>query len=249
MRILLAALCLLAGLGGAAAADLKLLTTTTIQPAVLVLVPEFESRTGHKVTIEADTATNLGERMGTGEYFDVVVMTAHLMNSYLGSRIVESSVKEVARAGIGVAVRQGAALPDISRISTFRDTLLAARAIAYIDPSSGASTGIYLEWLFERLGIANQVKSKTVFVPGGGLVAEKLLSGEADIGLQQRSELVDVPGTALVGPIPAELQNYTLYSGGIAVASRNRAAANALPLMLADPKNNALLKKLGLSES
>ena len=249
MRVILAVLCLLASLGSAAAADLKLLTTTTIQPAVLALVPEFEKRTGYKVTVETDTATNLGERVAAGEYFDVVVMTARLMEPYLGSRIAESSVKAVARAGIGVAVRQGVPLPDVSRISTFRNTLLAARAIAYIDPASGASTGLYLEWLFGRLGIADQIKSKTVFVPGGGLVAEKLVSGEADIGLQQRSELLEVPGTVLVGPIPVELQNYTLYSGGVSVASRNRAAADALLLMLADPKNNDLLKKLGLSES
>jgi molybdate transport system substrate-binding protein len=249
MRIFLAVLYLIAGLGSTAAADLKLLTTTTIQPAVLALVPEFEKRTGHKVTIETDTATNLGVRVDAGEYFDVVVMTARLMDPYLGGRIVEGSLKEVARAGIGVSVRQGAALPDISRISTFRNALLAARSIAYIDPASGASTGLYLEWLFERLGIADQIKAKTVFVPGGGLVAEKLVSGEADIGLQQRSELVNVPGTVLVGPIPVELQNYTPYSGGVSIASRNRAAADALLLMLADPQNNALLRKLGLSES
>jgi molybdate transport system substrate-binding protein len=249
MRVIFAILGLLASAASAGAADLKLLTTTTYQPAVQALRPEFEKRTGHKVTVETDTASHLGERMEAGEPFDVVVMTARVLDPYLGSRVVASSVRAVARAGIGVAVRQGTPLPDIAGIGAFRNALLAARAIAYIDPASGASSGLYLDWLFERLGIADQIRAKAVLVPGGGPVTEKLMSGEADIGLQQRSELVDVPGIVLVGPIPLELQNYTLYSGGISVGSRNRAAAEALLQMLADPKNSALLKKLGLSES
>ena len=249
MRVIFAILWLLASTAGVAAADLKLLTTTTYQPVVQVLLPEFEKRTGHKVTVETDTASHLAERMEAGEPFDVVVMTARVLEPYLGNRVIASSVKAVARAGIGVAVKQGTSLPDIAGISAFRNALLDARAIAYIDPASGASSGLYLDWLFERLGIADQIKAKAVLVRGGGPVTEKLVSGDADIGLQQRSELVDVPGIVLVGPIPLELQNYTLYSGGISVGSRNRGAAEALLQMLADPKNAPLLKKLGLSES
>lgn len=249
MRFILALLCLVAGAGGAGAADLKLLTTSTFQSAVMALLPEFEKRTGHKVTIETDTASGLGVRIETGEYFDVVVMTARVLDPYVGSRIVESSAKAVARVGIGVAVKQGTPLPDISGIGAFRKTMLAARSIAYVDPASGASSGLYLDWLFGKLGIAAQIQPKTVLVPGGSLVTEKLTSGGADIGLQQRSELVDVPGIVLVGPIPLELQNYTLYLGGVSTATRHRTAADELLAMLADRKNNALLKKLGLSES
>ena len=249
MRFILALLCVLAAAGSAAAADLKLLTTTTFQPAVTALLPEFEKRTGHKVTIETDTASGLGDRMEMGEYFDVVVMTARVLDPYVGSRVAESSATPVARVGIGVAVKQGTPLPDISGIGAFRKAMLAARTIAYVDPASGASSGLYLEWLFDKLGIAAEIKPKTILVPGGALVTEKLTSGEADIGLQQRSELVDVPGITLVGPIPLELQNYTLYLGGVSVATRHRAAADELLSMLANRKNNALFKKLGLSES
>jgi molybdate transport system substrate-binding protein len=249
MHYILALLCLVAGGAGAAAADLKLLTTSTFQPAAQALLPEFEKRTGHKVTIVIATANNFDGRMDAGEYFDVVVMTARLLDPYIGGRVVESSATPVARAGLGVAIKQGAPLPDISGIGAFRKTMLAARAVAYIDPASGASSGNYLEWLFDKLGIGAQIKAKSVLVPAGGVVGEKLTSGEADIGVQQRSELMNVPGTVLVGPVPLELQNYTLYMGGISAVTRHRTAADELLSLLADRKNNTLFKQLGLSES
>jgi molybdate transport system substrate-binding protein len=247
MRIILVVLCLFAGLGSATAADLKLLTAGAFKPAALELVPEFEKRTGHKVTIENDTAGNLGKRVGAGEYFDVVVMPPAVLGPYLGNRIVESSAKALARAGIGVAVKQGAPVPDISTVDAFKKSLLAARAIAYTDPASGGTAGTYLARLFERLGIAAELKSKSVLVKGG-LAAEKVVTGEAEIALQPSSELLAVPGAMLVGPIPLEVQNYIPYSGGVSTASRNPAAADELLLMLADPKNLPILKKKGLAE-
>jgi molybdate transport system substrate-binding protein len=247
MRIILAVLCLLAGLGTATAADLKLLTAGAFKPAALELVPEFEKRTGHKVTIENDTAGNVGKRVGSGEYFDVVVMPPLVLGPYLGSRIVESSAKALARAGIGVAIKQGAPVPDISTVDAFKKSLLAARAVAYTDPASGGTAGTYLAHLFEKMGIAAELKPKSVLVKGG-LAAEKLITGEAEIALQPSSELLAVPGAVLVGPIPLEVQHYIPYSGGVSAASRNRAAADELLLMLADPKNLPILKKKGLDE-
>lgn len=245
MRIVLVILCLLGGFGSATAADLRLLTAGAFKPAALELVPEFEKRTGHKVTIENDTAGNLGKRVGAGEYFDVVVMPPLVLGPYLGSRIVESSAKALARAGIGVAIKQGAAVPDISTVDAFKKSLLAARAIAYTDPASGGSAGTYLAGLFEKMGIAADLKPKSVLVKGG-LSAEKLLTGEAEIALQPSSELLAVPGAMLVGPIPLEVQHYIPYSGGVSTASRNSAAAEALLLTLADPKNLPILQKKGL---
>ncbi len=245
MRIILTLLSLLAGISGAAAADLKLLTAGAYKPVALELVPEFEKRTGHKVTIENDTAGNLGKRVGAGEYFDVVVMPPLVLGPYLGNRIVESSAKALARVGIGVAVKQGAPVPDISTVDAFKRSLLAARAIAYTDPASGGTAGTYLAKLFEKLGIAAELKPKSVLVKGG-LSAEKLMTGEAEIALQPSSELLAVPGAMLVGPIPLEVQHYIPYSGGVSTASRNRAAADELLLMLADPSNLPLLKKKGM---
>jgi len=247
MRIILAFICILASWGGAAAADLKLLTAGAFKPVALELVPEFEKRTGHKVTIENDTAGGLAKRVGAGEYFDVVVMPPALLGPFLGNRIVESSAKALARSGIGVAIKQGAPVPDISTVDAWKKSLLAARAIAYTDPASGGTAGIYLANLFEKLGIAAQLKTKSVLVKGG-LAAEKLITGEADIALQPSSELLAVPGAVLVGPIPLEVQNYTIYSGGVSAASRNHAAADALLLELGDPKNLPVLRKKGLDE-
>jgi molybdate transport system substrate-binding protein len=247
MRVFVVLFCLLAGAAAAAAADLKLLTAGAYKPVALELAAEFEKRTGHKVTIENDTAGNLGKRVGAGEYFDVVVMPPLVLGPYLGNRVVESSAKALARAGIGVAVKRGAPVPDISDVDAFKKALLAARAVAYIDPASGGSSGIYLDKLFDKMGIAAQIKPKAVLVRGG-LVAEKVASGEADIGMQQTSEILVVPGAVLAGPIPLELQHYTPYSGGISTSSRNPAAAEALLLTLADPKNLPVLKQKGLDE-
>ncbi len=245
MRALFSLLLLLAGITPAAAADLKLLTAGAYKPAALEIVAAFEKKTGHKVTIENDTAGGVSRRVAAGEYFDLVVIPPLVLGPFLGNRIDESSAKAVARSGIGVAVKQGAAQPDLSTVDSWKQALLAARAIAYVDPASGGSSGIYLAHLFEKLGIAQQLKAKTVLVKGG-LVAEKVANGEAEIGLQQTSELMAVPGVVVVGPIPLEVQHYTLYSAGISVATRSRAASDQLLLALADPGNLKILHSKGL---
>jgi molybdate transport system substrate-binding protein len=247
MRAVLVLLLALTGTNGVSAADLKLLTAGAYKSTAQDIVEGFEKRTGHKVAIENATAGALQKRVSEGEYFDVVVMPPLVMGPFLGNRIDESSAKELARAGIGVGVKHGAALPDISGVDSFKRTLLAARAIAYVDPASGGSSGIYLAKLFEKMGIAEQLKAKTVLVQGG-LVAERVASGQADIALQQASEIVGVSGVQYVGPIPLEVQHYTIYSGGVSVGSRNRAAADALLLELANPKNLPVLKAKGLTE-
>jgi molybdate transport system substrate-binding protein len=245
MRILLTILLAAFAMSPAMAADLKLLTAGAYKSAALELVPEFEKRTGHKVTIENDTAGALARRVAAGESFDVVVMPPAAMAPLLGGKLIESSAKPLARVGIGVAIKQGAPVPDISSVEAWKKSLLAARAIAYTDPASGGTAGTYLANLFEKLGIAAELKPRTVLVKGG-LAAEKLISGEADIAMQPASELLAVPGAQLVGPIPLEVQTYILYSGAVSTASQNRAAADALMLALADPKNAPILKKRGL---
>lgn len=245
MRILISLCLVLLGLAPASAADIKLLTAGAFKPVALELVPEFEKRTGHKVTIENDTAGGLAKRIAAGEHFDVIVMPPAGMAQFLGNKVVQSSGKPLVRSGIGVAVKQGTPLPDISTVDAWKQSLLSARAVAYIDPESGGSSGIYLSKLFEKMGIAEQLKPKSVLVRGG-LVAEKVVSGDATIGMQQTSEILVVPGAVLVGPLPLDVQHYTLYSGGISTASREPAAAAALLRALADPDNLPILKKKGM---
>jgi molybdate transport system substrate-binding protein len=244
MRVLLVLLVALAA-GSASAADLKLLTAGAYKSSAIEIVAEFEKKTGHKVTIDNGTAGALQKRVAGGEYFDVLVIPPVAMAPLLVTRVDESSAKELARAGVGMAIKQGAPVPDISEVDGFKKALLAARSIAYIDPAAGGSSGIYLAQLFQQMGIADQLKPKSVLVQGG-LVADRIVDGKADIALQQSSELMGVPGVQFVGPIPLMVQNYTIYSGGVALASRNRAAADALLLALANPENGKILKSKGL---
>jgi molybdate transport system substrate-binding protein len=247
MRLLLVLLAALLP-GTVAAADIKLLTAGAYKPVALDLIPEFEKRTGHKVTVENATAGQLQKRVADGEYFDVLVLPPLSMAPLMGNRVVESSGKVLARVGIGVGVKAGTTpLPDISDVDAFRKTLLAAKSVAYVDPASGGSSGIYVAHLFDKLGIAAQMKPKSVLV-SGGLVAERLLDGQADLALHQKSEIMAVPGVTLVGPIPLDVQHYTAYSGGVATGTRNRAAADALLLEFASPKNLPVLKKRGMDE-
>jgi len=245
MRAVLIVLLVLAGFRPVAAADLKVLTAGAFKGVLVEIAPEFEKRTGNKLTIDNDTAGGLAKRIAAGESFDVVIMPPAGMGPFLGSRLIESSAKPLARAGIGVAVKQGAAKPDISSVDAFKQSLLAAKSVAYVDPASGGSSGIYLAKLFEKLGIAAALQPKTVLVKGG-LVGEKIAAGQAEIGLQQMSELLAVSGVAVVGPIPLEVQNYTIYAGAISTASGNRAADEELMRTLADPHNLPLLQKKGL---
>jgi molybdate transport system substrate-binding protein len=159
--------------------------------------------------------------------------------------VLPAGLLPLARVGIGVAVKQGATQPRIATTADLRDALLAARKVAYIDPAAGGSSGIYLAQLFERMGIADQIKAKAVLVPGG-LVAQRLLTGEADLAVHQISEILAVSGAALVGPIPAEVQNYTVYAMGLSARSDAPGPAQQLVSVLAGAPVRAQLAAFGM---
>jgi molybdate transport system substrate-binding protein len=228
------------------AADIRVLTAGAFKPVLQALAPGFEQRTGHKLSIDNDTAGALQKRIGGGEAFDVAVITPGAVEALVKSgQIAAGSTQKLARVAIGVAVKQGAPAPDISSVAAFQMALLDARAVATIDPASGGSSGIYLWKWFEQAGIAAQLKPKAVLVKGG-LVATRLNTGEADIAIHQISEILAVPGVTLVGPLPAEIQNYTVYAGGVATATRDVAAARALLDWLSSPAASAVLKDKGM---
>ena len=230
----------------ASAADIKVLTAGAFRPVIAALVPGFERQTGNRVTVENDTAGALLRRIAAGEAFDVVVLTPEAIAPLRDvGKIAPGSPTRLARVGIGVAVRDGAEAPHIATVQAFKDALLAARAVAYIDPASGGSSGAYLVRLFERLGIADRIEPKAVLVPGG-LVATRVVSGEADIALHQISEILAVPGAKLVGPIPAEIQSYTTYEGAISVTSRDEAASRAFLRALSGGDAAAVLREKGM---
>ena len=245
MRTVLTLLLLLASAWPAAAAELRLLTAGAYKGVALRLVADFEKRTGHTVKVENDTAGGVARRAEAGEAFDVFVLPPARLGPLLGSRLLDGSARPLARSGIGVAVRAGSPLPDLSSVEAWKQAVLAAPRIAYIDPAAGGTSGIYLAQLFERLGMAEALKDRSVLVKGG-LVAERVASGEATLAMQQISELLAVPGVVVAGPLPAEVQSYTVYAGAVGAATPQRAAAEALLAALADPANAAVLKTFGL---
>jgi len=229
----------------AQAADIKILTTGAMKPVVVEMVPAFE-RLGHKTAVENDTAGALLKRIEGGETFDVAVITPAAIDQLSKSgKIAEGTRTNLARVGIGVMVKDGAPRPDVSSVEAFKAALLGARTVGYIDPASGGSSGIYLAKLFERLGIADAISGKAKLKKGGH-VADLVVSGEAEIGIHQISEIVPVKGVTLVGPLPGEIQNYTTYAAGIASSTKEAAAANALLELLSGAEASALLKQKGM---
>ena len=240
------ALILCASAATAVAADIKVLTAGAYKPIVQAMALDFEQKTGHKLVVANDTAGALERRIGQGEAFDLVVLPpAGLERLAKAGRVVADTQAPLARVAIGVAVKRGAPLPDIGTVEALQKALLAARAVAYIDPAAGGSSGIYLSQLFERWGLAGQIKSKAVLVPGG-LVAERVVSGEADLALHQISEILAVPGAVLVGPIPREVQNYTVYAGAVGASAAAPDAARALLVALSGPAARDVLKDKGM---
>ncbi len=231
----------------ARAAEITVLTTGAYRPVAAALVPDFERRTGHTVTIRHDTAGAVAEAIRDGARADLVVLTpAGLAALLRDRRLAGGPPVPLAKVGIGVAIRDGAPVPDIATVAGLREALLRARAVAMIDPASGGSSGIYLAQLFERLGIADRLKDKLILVRGG-LAASRLVSGEADLALQQSSELLAVAGARLVGPIPDEVQNVTVYAGMVPAGAAEAEAASLLLRDLAGPQAAPILARKGMA--
>jgi molybdate transport system substrate-binding protein len=231
---------------GAAAAEIKVLTAGAFKQVLLVLVPDFEKQTGHKVILENDTVGALTKRIEGGEAFDLAVLTPAAVNDLsTKGKFVAGSRTNLGRVGVGVVVKEGAPKPDISSVDAFKKTLLAAKSVAYIDPAAGGSSGIYVAGLLDKLGVAADVKPKAKLIPGGA-VAEHIARGEAEIGIHQISEILPVKGITLVGPLPADIQNYTVYAAGLGANGKEGEAAKALLKTLSGPAAADVLKSKGM---
>jgi molybdate transport system substrate-binding protein len=230
----------------ARAAELKLLTAGAFKATVLALLPDYERTSGNKVLLENDTVGGLMKRIEAGEKFDVVVMTPETVDKLTGEgKVMSGSRTNLARVGVGVMVKTGANKPDISTVDAFKKAVLEAKSVSFIDPASGGSSGIYIAKLLERLGISDQVKPKEKLKQGGN-VSDYVESGEAELGIHQISEILPHAGVALVGPLPKEIQNYTVYAAGIGAGTQNADAAKALIASLVGPSAQALFKSKGM---
>jgi molybdate transport system substrate-binding protein len=231
---------------GAAAAEIKVLSAGAFKQVLLALLPEFEKQTGHHVTLENDTVGALTKRIEAGESFDLAVLTPAAIDGLAGKgKFAAGSRKDLARVGIGVVVKEGAPKPDISSDEAFKKALIAAHSIAYIDPAAGGSSGIYVAGMLEKLGIAAEVKGKSKLIAGGA-VAAHIANGEAELGIHQISEILPVKGVTLVGPLPADLQNYTIYAAALSTNAKEPDAAKALLATLTGPAAAGVLKSKGM---
>jgi molybdate transport system substrate-binding protein len=226
----------------AQAQTLNVFCAGALKEVVLELGRPFESRTGVRVQVLGDTAGALVKRIEAGQAFDVVIVTREGIDRLAGAGRVDPATRSnLADVGIGVGVKEGAPLPPIATVEQFRAAVLGARRIALIDPASGGSSGIYLDRLFRELGIAEAVRAKAVLVPGG-LAGQRVASGEADLVLQQVSEIVPIEGVTLVGMLPDEIQNRTTYAAGVSQRSVSSAAAVAFLAELTSADAAALMR-------
>jgi len=231
---------------GASAAEIKVLTAGAYKQVVLALVPAFEKQTGHKVAVDNGTTGQLKKRIAGGEAFDLLVITPAAIDELTkDGKLAAGSAVKLATVGIGVVVKEGAPKPDIGTVDKFKQALLAAKTVAYIDPASGGSSGIYIDKLLVKLGIADQIKPKSRLKQGGH-VADLIVSGEAEIGIHQISEIVPVKGAALVGPLPNEIQHTTTYAAALSASAKTRDAAAAFIKTLSGPEAAAVLKSKGM---
>jgi molybdate transport system substrate-binding protein len=225
------------------AAEIRVLSTQATQEAYLELVAQFEKASGHKVTTAFTGTLNVQKRLADGETYDMIIMAGPAIDEQikLGKAAAGSRV-DFAKSGVGLAVRKGAAKPDIGSVEAFKKTLLAVKSIGY---STGPS-GLYILSVFDKLGIAGQVKGKLKQTPSGVFVGTLVASGETEIGFQQISELVHFAGIDYVGPLPGELQRMTVFSAGIHAGAKQADAARALVKFLTAPPAAPVIRKHGL---
>jgi len=225
------------------AAEIKLIASAAIKEVVLDLIPAFEKSSGHKVTTIWAGTEAITKRISGGEVVDIVLIAAPNIDKLISEgRLVAGSRADVAKSGIGVAVRAGLPRPDISSGEAVKKAVLSAKSVAY---SSGPS-GFYLADLFKNMGIASQIKDKVKQTPSGVQVGEIVARGEAELGFQQISELLHLKGIQYLGPLPADIQHITVFSAGLHREATAPDAANALVKFLTAPEAGPIIRKTGM---
>ena len=231
----------------AEAAELKVLSALGMQAVMEDLGPKFERATGHKLTITFATLGAAVNRVQGGETADVVIIPQPGIDSFVkDGKAVASNVTVVARSGTGLAVRRGAPKPEISSPEALRRALLAAKSISYSDPALGGASGIHFAKVLDRLGIANEMKSKTVFAKPPGTIELMVANGEAEIGVTSPQGIIAVAGIELVGLLPGDLRDTIVFSAAIMAGAKDTAASKALVDFLRTPDAAAVIKAKGM---
>jgi molybdate transport system substrate-binding protein len=226
---------------------IKVMSAGAVQSMVAALGQEFERATGHTLNLVFNTAGSLRDRFKNGESADLVILSESIIGELAKLGLfVPGSVTDLGRTVTGVAVREGAPVPDIATPEAFKQALLKAKTVAYSDPKAGGSSGTFFAGLLDKLGIAEEVNKKAVLGKRGYEVAQSIADGKAEIGTTFISEILTVKGVKVVGPLPGELHNANTYTAAIPAGSASRDVAMALLRALTNPLTRERWSAAGL---
>jgi len=210
------------------------------------LIPKFEQATGNKLNVTWGTGALLTKRVQAGEQADALILIKNNVEILSKEgKIVPGTDTLFAQSVFAIAVKAGAPKPDISTPDAFKKTLLAAKGVSYSDPASGGASGVYIAKQIEQMGITEELKGKTNFPPSGGFSGTLLASGEADIAIQSKPELLSVPGVEVIGPLPGDMAFTVVYAAGVQSGALNADVAKALVKYLMSPEAQAIFKAKG----
>ncbi len=228
----------------AQAAEVKIIAGPALSAVMAELGPQFERATSHKLAIHFELSPGVIRRIEAGEAFDLAIAsTATIDDLTKRGKIAAGTRTEIARVGMGVGVRAGARKPDIGSVDAFKRALLNAKSVTY---APEGATGIHLSRVVQRLGIADQVQAKTKPQQSPERAAQAVADGEAELGFAPTNILLSVRGVELVGPFPPELQNYIVFTAGLASAANQPDAAKALIKFLTAPAAIPVFKAKGM---
>jgi molybdate transport system substrate-binding protein len=222
---------------------LRVFTTRSIATVLAKMGASFERRTGRKLSITTDVAIRMVRQINAGEPFDLLVAAPAQIDELIkAGKIIPETRTDLARSGIGVAVRAGAPKPDVSSVDAFKRALIAARSIAYLKEGQ---SGVYVASMLERLGIADTIRSKLT-LPETDIVSELVSRGEIELGIVVITQILTTEGVALAGPLPAEIQSYITFTGGIGANSKSIDAAKELMEVLKSSTAITVMRSQGM---
>ncbi len=237
---------LLTQAAAASAAEIKVYSTIGVKGVLEDLIPKFEKQTGHKLNVTWSTAALLTKRVRAGEQADALILIkGDVANLLKDGKIVPGTDTLFGRSIFAIGVKAGSPKPDIATPEALKKTLLAAKGVSYSNPASGGASGVYIAKQIEKMGITEQLKDKTKFPPSGGFSGTLLVSGEADIAVQSKPELLHVPGVEVVGPLPGDMAFTVTYAAGVQTGATQAEAAKALVNYLKSPEAQAVFKAMG----
>lgn len=232
-----------AQLDGAQPVALRVFTTRAIATVLEKIGPDIERRIGRRLEITTDVAIRMVRRVEAGEPFDVLVAAPAQIDGLIAAGTIARETRtNLARSGIGVAVRAGAPKPDISSVEAFKRALLNARSIAYLREGQ---SGVYLAGVVDRLGIAEAIRPKLT-LPDTDIVSQLVSRGEIELGIVVITQILTTEGVSLAGPLPPEIQSYILFTGGVSAGSRGPDAAKELLRLLKQPEAVRVMKSQGM---